>query len=179
MKNEEVSLGITPILFMVLFALVLVFVVWVVIEDVLEQEFKITKKECWNETVYLTLENIKNNTISLTFWGTNDKKGFYNITLTNECFNLSNKNCSGHYKECKQIEVEELEILREDLGVVLLATTDKDSPVVQLNLEFLDENCECFAFYCKNKEDYNCEIQNRKFCYYYKCGEDYQIEVLK
>ncbi len=175
------------VIMLVIVALGLIWVVVkVVVKDVNEPHFKITKEECWNDVEIRTIGEKNLSEINLMDLENNKDNLVYECHFYG-CWiqNWTSKEI------CEPIEVDEFCYWHEDLEDSLLQEGAQIGGCEwikkkDLSIDLLDENCECydeeenFVTLVFNKEDCPfegaCALKGLYECPKYKCG-DYQVEV--
>lgn len=190
-KKGEIEISTNAIILIILMIIVLVVLIigfsfgWEKIAPWLDEtHFKIYKQECLNlsnEEKCQLIFGEDSVAISRKEGGFNCyhnlKPGEYNYSWWTPYFDTEEEiNLSSEL--CRQVLVDEIFILEGYKCDASLCSKEIAywMPKEHLTTEWLDENCECKWYVCKNNEDYDCEIQNRIFCRKYKCGEVYYVK---
>lgn len=188
--NKKGLSWVVKTLIIILLVLVAVVIISGVMNHLLNQQqpqFKITQEECWNVTFELKLSEVINGERTITVYDEGETKLInlaVEINLGEQCFNESAKECQGYYEVCEDVEVEEIKILQpmvlkldSNKGCIAEKTEKGVLNIVNkncLDIEWLDENCECSKRY--GSYSFTGECLKDCSCEEYKCGS-YTVEV--
>ena len=180
MNKKGVSVIVATVL-IILITVAAVTIIWAAVipiaDEHLEPDFRVTIKQCWNETSEYNEYECDDGTILIFNYAYENR--IETLTTTEGVYCSKNHDVQVN-KFCKEVQVNEIEYIYKlcyDYGECLDKISYHNISVETLSIEWLNNNCKGYCYGCASDTLADMPCCGKGFSEY-QCG-DYKVEVIK